>query len=59
MERIAIRLKAFRKLKGWSQRELAKRADLSVTTINHIEQGMNTDLAIIQKIEQALAVKLY
>ena len=59
MERIAIRLKAFRKLKGWSQRELAKRADLSVTTINHIEKGCNTDLEILQKIENALGIKLY
>ena len=59
MDRIAQRLLAFRKLKGLSQRELAKRAGVSVTTINHIEQGMNTDLAIIQKIENALEVKLY
>ena len=59
MDRIAQRLLAFRKLKGLSQRELAKRAGVSVTTINHIEQGMNTDLAIIQKIEQVLEVKLY
>ena len=59
MDRIALRLLAFRKLKKMSQKELAEKAGVSVTTINHIEQGKNTDLAIIQKIEQALGVKLY
>ena len=58
-ERIKTRLIAFRKYKGLSQKKLAELAGVSVTTINHIEQGMNTDLAIIQKIEQALEVKLY
>ena len=59
MERIALRMKAFRKLSGWSQKELAERAGVSVTTINHIENMQNTDLATIRKIEEALDIKLY
>ena len=59
MDRIKLRLLAFRKLQKLSQKELAEKAGVSVTTINHIEQGKNTDLAIIQKIEKALGIKLY
>lgn len=58
-DRIARRVEAFRKLNKWSQKELAKRAGLSVTTVNHIEKGSNTDLAILQKIEAVLNVRLY
>lgn len=59
MERIAIRVKAIRKLNKWTQRELADKCGLSVTTINHIENGKNTDLETIHKIEEALEVTLY
>ena len=58
-ERIKTRLIAFRKYKGLSQKKLAELAGVSVTTINHIEKGCNTDLEILQKIEKALGIKLY
>lgn len=58
-DRIATRLIAFRKYKGLSQKKLAELAGVSVTTINHIENGRNTDLEILEKIEKALGIKLY
>lgn len=59
MKRIAERLKAFRKLRGLSQRELAELAGVSVTTINRIENEEDTVLSTIIKIEKVLDVKLY
>lgn len=59
MKRIAERLKAFRKLRGLSQKELAELSGVSVTTINRIENEEDTALSTIQKIEKALDVKLY
>lgn len=59
MKRIAERMKAFRKLRGLSQRELAELAGVSVTTINRIENEEDTVLSTIIKIERVLDVKLY
>ena len=59
MKRIAERLRAFRKLRGLSQRELAELAGVSVTTINRIENEEDTALSTIIKIEKVLDVKLY
>lgn len=36
---VGRRLKALRKMHGWSQRELAKRAGVTNATISLIEQG--------------------
>lgn len=52
-------MKAFRKLRGLSQRELAELAGVSVTTINRIENEEDTVLSTIIKIERVLDVKLY
>lgn len=59
MDRIALRLKALRKLCSLSQKELAEMAGISVTTINNIEKGRDTSLSTIQKLEKVLDAKLY
>ncbi|WP_082610366.1 helix-turn-helix transcriptional regulator [Liquorilactobacillus vini] len=38
---------------GWTQQELAKRADLPQSTIARIESGSNTSLDTISKIANA------
>ena len=57
-QEIAKRLKAYRKLKGLSQKQLAELAGLSVTTVNHIEQGCDATLSTMDKIEEALGASL-
>lgn len=58
-DRIAHRLLVERKYQGLSQRELAEKAGVSVRTINSIENGGDSNLSVIHKIESALKVKLY
>lgn len=59
MERISKRITAFRHLEGLSQRELAERAKISVTTLNRAENGKDVSLSTIIKIENALGNKLF
>ena len=58
-DRIAHRLLVERKFKGLSQKELSEKAGVSVRTINSIENGGDSNLSVIHKIEDALKVKLY
>lgn len=58
-DRIAHRLLVERKFNGLSQKELAERAGVSVRTINSIENGGDSNLSVIHKIEEALKTKLY
>lgn len=46
-------------MEGLSQRKLAKRASISVTTLNRVEQGCDVALSTILKIENALGQKLF
>lgn len=57
--RLSHRLLVERKFQGLSQKELAEKAGVSVRTINSIENGGDSNLSIIHKIEQALNIKLY
>lgn len=59
MERISKRILAFRHLEGLSQRQLAERAKISVTTLNRVENGKDVSLSTIIKIENALGQKLF
>ncbi|WP_279610467.1 helix-turn-helix transcriptional regulator [Burkholderia gladioli] len=57
-ERFANGVKAFRKLRGWSQEELAKRAGLNRTYVSGIERGsINIRLDNISKLAESLAVR--
>ena len=59
MKRLSRRIYAERKAQGISQKDLARKANISVVTLNGIEQGNDTKLSTIQAIEQALNVTLY
>jgi len=55
--RIGLRVMALRKLKGWSQEELALRAGLQRTHVSRIEAGKYAvTLETIQAIAEALGM---
>ncbi len=58
MTPITVRLKALRESRGWSQRELARRADITHATVNRIENGKvaSLDLTVLEKLAKALEV---
>ena len=56
---LSEKVRALRKLRGWSQMELAERADISVTQIQRVEQGLNVTLDTLDKIGSALNHELY
>ena len=59
MKELAQRLSQWRKLWGFSQRELARRADITNGTLSQIEQG-NTSPSIqtVQKLAEAFGIDL-
>lgn len=59
MERISKRITAFRQMEGLSQRQLARKAGISITTLGHAEQGHDITLKTIKKIETALGQSLF
>ena len=58
MTPITVRLKELRAARGWSQRELARRADITHATVNRIENGKvaSLDLKVLEKLARALEV---
>lgn len=59
MEGINKRIRAFRKLKGFTQIELAKKIGISVAVIGAIERGTKKpDLVLLEKIGIALDVEI-
>jgi transcriptional regulator with XRE-family HTH domain len=54
------RIKMFRELRGFSQGELAKRADISRPTISFIESGVQRSVSLdrAQKIATAFGISL-
>lgn len=48
-------VKASRALKGWSQQELADKADVTRTTVQNIERGKMVTLTTMVKIQTALS----
>lgn len=48
-------VKACRALKGWSQQELADKAEVTRTTVQNIERGKMVTLTTMVKIQTALA----
>ncbi len=58
-EQIGGRLQAIRKLYGLSQRELARRAEMTNSTLSMIEQGkVSPSISSLEKILQAFPVSL-
>ncbi len=58
LKTFARNVKTLRKSKGWSQQELARRAELHRTYIGSIERHeRNVSLLNIQRIAKALGVK--
>lgn len=54
---IAQRIRAFRKLKGFTQTELADQLDVSIAVLGAIERGTRKpDPKIIRKISEVLGI---
>ncbi len=54
---LAQRIRAFRKLKGFTQNELAERLDVSIAVLGSIERGTRkADPKIILKISETLGI---
>ncbi|PZE19236.1 helix-turn-helix domain-containing protein [Paenibacillus xerothermodurans] len=54
---IAQRIRAFRKLKGFTQNELADQLDVSIAILGAIERGTRKpDAKIIAKISEVLGI---
>lgn len=51
-----MKLKALRKGMGWSQQELARRANIPQSTIHYIEKGRDARQSTIRKLASALGV---
>lgn len=58
-DRLAHRIRAFRKLKGYTQLELAKKMGLSVAILGAVERGTRRpDLRFMKKISKVLQIEL-
>lgn len=56
---VAQRIRAFRKLKGYTQNELAEEIGVSIAILGSIERGTRrADPKILQKISDALKIEL-
>ncbi|WP_307354254.1 helix-turn-helix transcriptional regulator [Paenibacillus polymyxa] len=56
---LAQRLRAFRKLKGFTQQELAERTGISLTVLGAVERGNRTiDLDMLNLIAQTLEIEV-
>lgn len=59
MEGVNKRIRAFRKLKGLTQQELADQIDISVSVLGAVERGTRKpDLLLLEKISQVLKVDI-
>jgi len=58
MTPLTLRLRELRELKGWSLRELARRAGVRPATISAIETGQTTgiDFATLERLAKVLEV---
>jgi transcriptional regulator with XRE-family HTH domain len=55
---LAGRIRAFRKLKGYTQTELAERLGVSIAIVGSIERGTRrADAKILKRISEALGVE--
>ena len=53
--RLGLRVQQLRTAKGWSQEELAYRADLHRTYVSGVERGVrNPTITVVEKLTKAL-----
>ncbi|SFJ86694.1 Helix-turn-helix [Paenibacillus sp. UNC496MF] len=56
-DHLAGRVRAFRKLKGYTQQELAAKLDVSVAVLGSLERGTRKpDPKLLERISEALGV---
>ena len=56
-DQLALRIRAFRKLKGYTQQELADQMGVSVAVLGAIERGTRrADSKILEKIADTLGI---
>ncbi|MFB9324326.1 MULTISPECIES: helix-turn-helix domain-containing protein [Paenibacillus] len=56
-DQLAQRVRAFRKLKGYTQQELAERLDVSVAVLGSLERGTRKpDPKLLEKISSTLGI---
>jgi transcriptional regulator with XRE-family HTH domain len=56
-DQLALRIRAFRKLKGYTQQELADQMGVSVAVLGAIERGTRrADSKILEKIAETLGI---
>ena len=55
MSPLELRIRELRTAKAWSQRELARRADVRQATISHLESGQakTVDLGVLERLAKA------
>lgn len=54
---LARNVRVFRELKGWSQEELAERADVHRTYVSQVERGLrNPTIVIVERLAKALKI---
>jgi transcriptional regulator with XRE-family HTH domain len=58
MSPLNLRIKELRTAKGWSQRELSRRAGVRQATVSHLESGKvkTVDLSVLERLAKALQV---
>lgn len=58
MTPITLRLRELREAKGWTQRELARRAGIRAATVNSLERRAphKVDLSVLDRLATALGV---
>ena len=58
MTPITLRLRELREAKGWSQRDLARRAGVRAATVNSLElrAAQKVDLSVLERLADALGV---
>ena len=58
MSPIGLRVRELRAAKGWSQRELARRAHVRQATVSHLEGGKvkSLNVEVLEKLATALEV---
>ncbi|WP_219834769.1 helix-turn-helix domain-containing protein [Paenibacillus sp. R14(2021)] len=56
-DQLAGRVRAFRKLKGYTQQELAAKLEVSVAVLGSLERGTRKpDLKLLERISEALGI---
>ena len=58
MSPLGLRIKELRSARGWSQRELSRRAGVRQATVSHLESGdvKTVDLSVLERLAKALQV---